>query len=158
MRFSTQHDIETPIEYAFEQLSDFAAFERVALRRGAEVTRVDTLTEPAPGMLWDARVILRGRRRRIRIELREFTPPALIFFEAQSDGFDITFRVELLALSRRRTRVGIALDLRPRSITSRLLLQSARLAKNKLNRRYKQRTVAYMAEIEARFRRENGMT
>lgn len=158
MRFSTQEDIETPIEYAFGQLSDFGAFERVVLRRGAEVTRIDTLSEPAPGMMWDARVTLRGRRRRIRTELSEFTPPGLMLFEAQSEGFDATFRVELLALSRRRTHVVVTLDLRPRSITARLLLQSARLAKNKLNRSYKKRVAGYLAEIEARFRRENGLT
>ena len=48
MKFVAHEDVEAPIEFVFEQVTDFAAIERSALRRGAEVQRVDDLNETRP--------------------------------------------------------------------------------------------------------------
>ena len=54
MKFSTNEDVEAPIDAVFEMLCDFESFERAAMRRGAEVQRVDQLVAPGVGMIWDA--------------------------------------------------------------------------------------------------------
>ena len=54
MKFSTKEDIDAPIDAVFEMLCEFDQFERAAMRRGAEVQRVDQLAEPGVGMLWEA--------------------------------------------------------------------------------------------------------
>ena len=51
MKFSTRTDIAAPVEFVFAQLSDFPGFEAAARRRGAEVTRLDTLAAPGRGCL-----------------------------------------------------------------------------------------------------------
>ena len=53
MKFVAHEDVEAPIDFVFEQMSDFPALERSALRRGAEVQRVDTVPDKTPGMAWD---------------------------------------------------------------------------------------------------------
>ncbi len=156
MRFSTHADIEIPIEQAFARLADFDAVERMALRRGTDITRLDSAGPVAAGTTWDTRLVLRGRKRRVMARLAEFVPPGLMQFEASSDSFEADFRVELTALSRARTRVGVTLDLRARTLPARLMMQSARLAKNRLNRRFKKRVSAYLFEVEERHRRANG--
>ena len=54
MKFSTKEDIEAPLDHVFARLTDFDGLERSALRRGAEVTRVDTQAKAAGGSIWDA--------------------------------------------------------------------------------------------------------
>lgn len=126
------------------------------MRRGAEVARLDPSETPTVGATWDIRFVLRGRKRRLMTRLAEYDAPDLLRFEARSDAFEGGLKVELLALSRRRTRIGVTLDLKPRTIPARLLIQSARLTRNRLDRRYKKRVAAFMAEIEMRHQRACG--
>ena len=44
MRFTTKQDIEAPLDFVYNTMIDFEAWERSAMRRGAEVERTDTLT------------------------------------------------------------------------------------------------------------------
>ncbi|PWE32279.1 hypothetical protein DDZ14_11150 [Maritimibacter sp. 55A14] len=157
MRFTTHEDVEAPIEFVFGQVSDFETFERFGLRNGAEITRLDTLAEQGVGMVWDARVSIRGKQRRINAELVDYESPTAMRFLAVSDGFTAVFIVDLVGLSRKRTRIGIDLDIKPKSISARLMLQSARLAKSSLSKRFKRRVAKFGREIETRFRRAEGL-
>ncbi|HCI07161.1 MAG TPA: hypothetical protein DE314_07355, partial [Sulfitobacter sp.] len=61
MKFSTREDVEVPIDQAFALICDFDAYERSAMRRGAEVRRVDDLSKPGVGMKWAASFKMRGK-------------------------------------------------------------------------------------------------
>ena len=156
MRFTTHEDIEAPIEFVFGQVSDFDRFERYGLRQGADVMRLDTLPAPGVGMVWAAKLSIRGKQRRITAEMTDYEPPTTMRFQAVSDGFTAAFTVDLVALSRKRTRLGVDLDIKPKSLAARLVLQSARLAKGSLLRRYKRRIASYGEDVESRFRRSVG--
>ena len=56
--------------------------------------------------------------------------------------------MELLALSRNRTRLSVTIDLTPKSLSARLLLQSLKLAKNNLTRKFKLRVSEFAEVIE----------
>ena len=60
MKFSTREDISAPIDQVFQALCDFEAFERLAMRRGAELRRTDTMTRPGVGMQWHVTYSMRG--------------------------------------------------------------------------------------------------
>ncbi|MCK4712108.1 MAG: SRPBCC family protein, partial [Marinosulfonomonas sp.] len=75
MKFSTKEDIEAPIEAVFKAVSDFNAFERFALRRGARVQRVDRKTHPQTTIAWDIEFPYRGKKRQLLAELTEFDAP-----------------------------------------------------------------------------------
>ena len=153
MKFSSREDIEAPIQDVFDFLCDFNSFERQAMRRGAVVQRVDKLRDPGLGMTWDVSFNLRGKKRDVRLTMRDFAPPTNIGLAAKSQGIDGSFVIELIALSRTRTRMSIALELKPMNLSARLLIQSLKLAKSSLNKRFKLRVAEYTKVIEDRLRR-----
>lgn len=151
MKFSTNEDIEAPIDAVFEMLCDFEAFERSAMRRGAEVQRIDQMTVPGAGMTWQARFDLRGKRREMEVEIVGFDRPNEIVLESTSPGMLGTTTFELIALSRSRTRVKVELEVKPLTLSARLLVQSLKLAKNSLGRKFKQRVSEYAKMMEDRY-------
>lgn len=153
MEFSTRQDIEAPIAFVFEQMTDFKSIERAAMRRGAEVQRVDTLSRTGPGMAWDAAFDLRGKRREISLEMTEYDPPNGMAFESRSPNLKGKMVVELMALSPGRTRVGMKLELEPRNLSAKLLIQSLKLARKSVVKRIDDRMASYAADIEQRYRR-----
>jgi carbon monoxide dehydrogenase subunit G len=152
MRFASKQDIEAPIEAVFQILSDFEAWERAIMRRGVEVDRKDRLRQNGPGMRWAARFAYRGKVRDLEVELVQIDAPTLMRFASVSQALEGVISIELLELGAKRTRLHTAIDVTPRSITARLFLQSLRLARAKLDRKFDQR-VAYLAgDIEMRYR------
>lgn len=133
MKFSTRKDMEAPIEAVFDTLSNFAAFERAALKRGAEVSGVEAQDG---AQAWQLRFPLRGRTREIVVAMVRCDRPEALAFAGESKSFDIQLALTLLALSRARTRLGVELDVRPRSLSGRLLLQTMRLTKAGYQRRF----------------------
>lgn len=153
MKFSTREDIEVPEEAVFAVLSDFARFERTALRNKIEIARIDDLAEPGPGMTWRIRFNWRGKKRALEAALREYDPTRAMRFDAESAGFRIDGAVTLLALSRKRTRLSVELDVRPKTLASRLMIQSMKLAKGSLVGRFQSRVRAFAERIEEDYRR-----
>lgn len=152
MKFSTRADIEAPIEFVYATLSDFEAFERGALRRGAEVLRTDATRGFGPGMCWNVQFSYRGKARRIEITLAAAERPVLLRYSGVSPSVDGTLALELLALSPQRTRIKVDLEVKPRTIAARLFLQSLKLVKTRLVARFKKRVATYVTEIEGRYR------
>lgn len=150
MKFSTNEDIEAPIDDVFHMLCEFETFERSAMRRGAEVQRIDKLSAPGVGMLWDAAFDLRGKRREVQIEMLIFDPPNEMVLESRSQGLLGVMTIELVALSRNRTRIGVSFDLKPLNLSARLLVQSLKLAKTSLTKKYKLRIAEYAKGMEER--------
>ncbi len=151
MKFSTRRDIAAPIDFVFRQAADFEAHMRQFLRRGVEIVRTDSLPGIAEGMSWDAGFRFRGRQRRLSSRLARFEPPEGFCIHTVSGGVESDFEIGLLALSRRHTRLRVGLELRPRTISARLLIQSMKLGKARLSARFARRVADFAEEVEARF-------
>lgn len=152
MKFSANEDIDAPIRDVFDMLSDFDRYERSALRRGAEVKRTSDPSLIGKGMTWDVAFNLRGRQREMNLELVTYDAPTLIKIDARSPNLASDFVLTLVALSPGKTRVAVTLDLRPKNLSARLLVQSLKLAKANLNKQFKLRVAEYSKEIETRFK------
>lgn len=152
MRFASKQDIEAPIDAVFKIMSDFEAWERAIMRRGVEVDRKDKLTQTGPGMRWAAQFDYRGKRRELEAELVQIESPTLLRFAGVSQALEGVISIELLELSAKRTRLHTAIDVTPRSLTARLFLQSLRLARAKLDRKFDQRVAHLAGDIEMRYR------
>jgi carbon monoxide dehydrogenase subunit G len=153
MKFSSKEDIDAPIGAVFEMVTDFEAFETAARRRGVEVRRTGNLRNHGPGITWDAAFPFRGRRRDFTLTLATFDPPTHLSVAGLSKGMTSVFNVELMELSPERTRLAVELDMKPRTIAARLLIQSLRLAKDKLTKRFKLRVAEAAKELEERYKR-----
>ncbi len=153
MKFSTKEDVEAPIEAVFDMLCDFESFERSAMRRGAEVQRVDTMSKPGVGMTWNAVFPLRGKRRELTIEMVTFDRPNEMVIDSMSQGLAGQMSFELMPLSRNTTRVLVALEIKPLNLSARLWVQSLKLAKATLSKKYKVRVAEYARSMEERHAR-----
>ncbi|MEM5541652.1 SRPBCC family protein [Sulfitobacter sp. AS92] len=153
MKFSTKEDVEAPIEAVFDMLCDFESFERSAMRRGAEVQRVDTMSKPGVGMTWNAVFPLRGKRRELTIEMVTFDRPNEMVIDSMSQGLAGQMSFELMPLSRNTTRVLVALEIKPLNLSARLWVQSLKLAKATLSKKYKERVAEYARGMEERHAR-----
>ncbi|TNJ47574.1 SRPBCC family protein [Phaeobacter sp. B1627] len=148
MHFETREDIDSPIETMFAAVTDFETFERSALRRGIEVQRKSGSAEAISELAWDVGFEFRGTKREMQLSVAECDAPTSITLVASGNGMTGEMKVDLLALSPRRTRMTVRIELSPKTLAARLLVQSLKLARNKLNRKFSQR-VAEFARMAA---------
>ncbi|MFE3836215.1 SRPBCC family protein [Pseudogemmobacter sonorensis] len=136
MKLTTRQDIEAPLDFVYAQLTDFEQFERMVMRRGAEVERIDRLARPGPGMGWRLRFAYKGKPRKVVVRLLDLAQDALLDYAFDSPSVEGGGRLELIALAPRRTRMTLAVEIRPKTLAARLFLQSLRLAKGRVQRRF----------------------
>ncbi|PYE83959.1 SRPBCC family protein [Pseudoroseicyclus aestuarii] len=151
MKFAAKTEIAAPQQFAFDQLSDFARFEEAIRARGAQLQR-----QPAEqgllGTRWDGEVAFRGRHREVGAELTQWDPPAGYGLSVDSGGFVGDFVLALRPLDAARCALSVELVLEPTSMSARLMLQSLKLARGNLERRFSDRVQAQGQEIAAAWR------
>ncbi len=152
MKFSTREDIDAPIEHVFRAVSNFDAFEKSAMRRGAEIQREEHVFPDGIRTSWQAVFPYRGKMRPLKAKLVELDSPTRLAVESESGGLDGDLVIDLMALSRSRTRLKIQLEMRPRTMTARLVLQSLKLAKASLTRKFKLRIARFAMEVEDQYK------
>lgn len=151
MKFSTRSDIEAPINHVFSEVSDFSHFERLVMRRGAKISRVDSQDVKGPGMAWEAEFSFRGKTRQVRIDLQDYDAPTLMGFAIKSAGLTGFCEVELIELSPKKTRMKLAVDLKPQTLSARLVVQSMKLAKGSIDKKFSARVAEYSRELADRY-------
>ena len=149
MKLSNRQDIDAPIESVYAAASDFAAIERMMAKRGVVLESDPASPESGPGRRWSAKASWRGRTHSIRSELVSVDQGQGYAIESVSGGVVCMTVVDLVALSRTRTRLFGSMELRPTTLSARLLLQSLRLAKGRLTGRLKTRMAEFGQRIEA---------
>ncbi|EIE51131.1 DNA polymerase III subunit gamma/tau [Salipiger aestuarii] len=154
MELSTREDIEAPLDQVFGLATSFERLERQAMRHGIEVTRVspDGAT-PDQGLSWRASFYYRGKAREADIALTRFDPPNTMVYTATSGGLDAVTTIDFVPLSPMRTRVGLKVEVLPRTLSARLLVQSLKLARGNIEKRFSIKIAEYASEIETRLNR-----
>lgn len=153
MQFVNKEDIEAPIDFVFARVTDFAGFERSALRRGADVQRLDTLSRPGIGMSWAITFGYRGKPRTVEAKVVSFDPPNGLILDATSAGLDGVCTVDLVPLSRLRTRLSLTLEVKARTLPARILLQTLKVARGSVVRKIRNRLTDFAEATEDRYRK-----
>ncbi|NIZ14156.1 SRPBCC family protein [Phaeobacter sp. HF9A] len=149
MHFETQEDIDRPIADVFAAVTDFDSFERAAIRRGVDVQRIGDATTPLDAQAWDAGFQFRGSARKMQIKIQSLNAPDAITYGAAGNGMVGDMALTLQEIAPNRTRMMVQLTLKPKTLAARLLVQSLKLARNKLNRKFRQKVSEFARNAEA---------
>lgn len=148
MRLEAREDIAAPLDQVWRAVTNFTGFERSALRRGVDVVRVDRNPHDGVGATWDLGFRYRGRDRRARCQIVDLDEPLSYAVATRSGGIEALAVIEVVPLSRERTRLDMGIDLSANTLSAKLLLQSMRLARGSLGNRLKTRVARFAQEIE----------
>jgi len=151
MEFTARDDVDVPIEAAFDLLSEYDFFERMAMRRGVEVRRHNPENPIGVGTNWDVDFAWRGKDIPMRAQIITFERPDMIEVEAIMPGMDVTVQFELVALSKRRTRLHFKATSTAKTLPMRLLLQSLKLARGNIDRKLQDRVGMQCRNLEERY-------
>ncbi|WP_273502935.1 hypothetical protein [Paracoccus sphaerophysae] len=150
MKFSLRQDTDLSAEELFAAISDFARIERMLVRRGADVRRLDPAQEPGAGMAWEIGFDLRGKRRDMRMDVTQFDRPEKIVILGEGESLGLTVEMTVIALTRSKSRMIFEVDAKPRNMRARLMLQTAKLGKAQLDRKFADRVGAFLSDLSAR--------
>lgn len=156
MRLTAKTDLDAPASFVFASLADHSSWEREAAQRGIEVERPVDMPLSGVGAGWLVRLPYRGKLIKLLLRLVALSAEDRLDFELQSNSVEGELAMEVIALSPRRTRLHLAIDLRPRTLAARLLLNTLRLAKGRVQSRMEQRVKQIGAQIEARYQASHG--
>ena len=147
MNFTTREDIDAPKDVVYAAITDFDRFERRLMRLGIDVLRDEAHPPPETGARWKAVLEWRGRSHDVEAELVSIEPDDGYALEAHSSGLICLAVVDLVPLSRTRTRLMVSVEVRATSFGSRLLLASLRLTSGPLQGRFRRRVAEFAAEL-----------
>ncbi len=147
MKFVAVEEIASPIDQLWPHVADFESFEERVAQRIGSVTRTPPGL-PAAGTTWRGRTELMGRPRDLTATLMAMERPSRIEIEAVVDGIALTILMELAEQSPRLTRLTVTTEAVARGVAGRVILQSAKLARQTLLNRYRSRVSAFSAMVE----------
>ncbi|MBU2889732.1 MULTISPECIES: SRPBCC family protein [Celeribacter] len=151
MKFSTRQDIEAPADFVFGHITDFEGLERQAMRRGIDFSRKSPTQPRGVGAGWTLKVPFRGKLRDLDAEITEFDAPNALMAMAKSGGLNMEITTELVPLSAQRTRVTFGYDVRPTTLSARILVQSVKFAKSTLQKRFEKRVKTYCQNLSEQY-------
>lgn len=151
MDFSAREDIDAPIDFVFENLTDFASFERAIMRRGGEISVLKGDNTPTEGAAWRVTFPMRGKVRNVEATLTTVDAPNKLTFEIDSKNASGTSNIELVSLSPKQTRMIIKVQAKPLTIPARLFFQSLRFAKQRTKRRFQTVIEGFAKDMQSRY-------
>lgn len=141
---STQENISAPASFVFARFTDYDNLERLALRRGAKVTRSGQI---GVGTTWTAEFRLRSKDRKLNGASVEHVADEKLGYEARIKGMEFSFSVEFVALSRSRTRIVVSTNSKAKALIARVSLQSFKLARQRAQKRFANRVSDWAGTI-----------
>lgn len=115
------------------------------IRRGVAVSRADDMQDGTRG--WNLAFDWRGQRRALRLVLVQFDRPEKIALKGESSSFELRLDMSVVALARNRSRLIFELDVKPRNMRARLVLQTAKLGKAQIDRKLEAKVAGFVDDV-----------
>lgn len=151
MRLTAVHAINAPVDFVFKEFTNFSGFEAHAQERELTVERTDSVTGIDVDMEWQISGMVRGKHREVCVRLDEYRENDRIQYTSASGAMSGQMLFEFEDLGSDVTEVSFHVDPKAESISSRLILQSIRLAKNSVEKRITKSMRIFGEQIEAKY-------
>jgi carbon monoxide dehydrogenase subunit G len=149
MQINATEDVDAPIAAVWAHVSDVDAFEERAAARMSGLARHPS--GPAgEGTVWTGGTEVMGRRRAVTVAIRRMDAPAALDLDGGAEGLDVRLAVRLEALGAERTRLTVMVDATARSLGGRVMLQSLKLVRDRIERRFAEQVAGLADRIVAR--------
>lgn len=148
MELVTTYELNAPADYVFARITDHADFEALLMGYGANIERLDELDSLGAGMKWAIDGSFRGKERSVEVELTDIKPSEFIAYRSVSKDVNAEVAMHLEQLSGNRTRFSINIAPKANTISARLILQSAKLARKSLQKRVNTRFADFCTRLE----------
>lgn len=147
MKFVATEDIAAPIDTVWARVADLEGFEARA-RKGADGINRSPPGPPAEGTRWTGQAEVMGKAREVTVTAERLEAPTHLLIEARTDGMVVTIQVDLAQMNPNLTRLTVTTEAKARSLAARLMLQSAKLARATMAKRYRGRVADFAARVE----------
>ena len=154
MKFETIEDIDAPREFSFARFTDYIRYEALARSYGADLRRVGGFSEISEGCTWRGSVPIQGRTRGVEAVVSSYSPSDYARIDTTVGGMNVVFEMRFEELAGERTKLIAVTELQARTLAARLVIQSAKLARKRVQARITSRIVALANEYEDAWRRE----
>lgn len=152
MNLETTYDLDAPADYVFGRITDHADFEALLMGYGANIERLDDERSLNVGMTWSIDGVFRGKQRQVEVALTRLTENELVSYASISKDVNASVDMKLEALSANQTRFSVDLTPKANTISARLILQSAKLARKTLEKRVNRRFADFCQRLEDDYR------
>lgn len=153
MKLTAKTDLDAPISFVYECLSDHPTWEREAAARGIAVERPADMPMSGLGAGWLVRLPYRGKLVKILLRLTNMVRDQDLGFDFQSTSIEGDLGISVMSLSPRRTRLHLAIEIRPRTLAARLFLNTLRLGRGRVQSRLDMRVQQMGMQIQNRYSR-----
>lgn len=147
MEITAQTDIALSPGDAFEALSALPPMEHLARYRALEVTRLDDTSALEVGARWRLAFALAGRHHAIIVRLAQVERPDLLLFESRGEVLTAETRL-ILAPADGGARLSVMLVPEARGLAGRMVMQAARLRRDRIEDGLAARLDAYARRLE----------
>ena len=146
MKLSATEDIRAPLDAVWTEIADIDRFEAMLAGRADDLQR----RPPGPaaeGTRWEGRARIMGKSRDFGGRLVAMDAPRRLSFEGDAEGMEITIDATLEELGPELTRLSVVTEAAARTLSARLLLQTAKLGRAQLADRYADRVSTFADRI-----------
>lgn len=158
MKLTAKTDLEAPAAFVHAQLCDHPAWEREATRKGADVERLADRPRTGAGAAWRITGPFQGKVRTIVLTLDRIEPDSLLCYSFDGQMTQGAAELEVSALSARRSRLRVALEVKPKTLAGRVFFGTLRLAKGRLQARLDKGLARFARQLEIAHAEERART
>lgn len=154
MKFKVAEDVDAPLDFVYSRMADFSRLEDEIRGSGAELRREGNWTQAAEERAWKGSVTVRGKPRRIDAVIGHMAENDTILVESKVGGMDCSYEMTFYEMSPTITRIATVLELKPNTLSARLIIQTLKLARGRVLQKMTGSLVRRGNEIEADYRNQ----
>ena len=153
MKLTAKTDLDVPAAQVYAILADFPAWEREAARHGIVIERPAGTPLVGVGAEWKIQGMYRGKTRRLTLRMEEMVQDKQLKASVSSAPAEGIGELEVIVLSPRRSRLRVEIEMKPKTLASRLFFNTMRLAKGRVQARFEARLGQVNARIKESYER-----